>query len=358
MKKTLVLASLLAAFGAVSAQSSVTLYGVVDADIGQSKTTTTTAAGVSTVVSSSALSREGRDYGLSGSRFGFKGTEALGGGMTATFQTEHGTDAYAGRLAQGINYAGASTSGRQTWVGLNGAFGTVSLGRQYTPFWGSVAGNADYDGLTGAYSTTSQNNGNAVRASGALKFSSANYSGLSFSLLAGKDKATTTAAGVLTANAVTNTTGASVSYVAGPLGLHAAVNTVKALALAPAFTKVSDTGVTATYDLGVAKLYANFMSNKNTNNTLTTNNKTNELNFNVSVPFGAAYVVAGVGTNKVTNTAAATTAKGTDYMVGAGYKLSGRTDLYARVGKNQNLTQSAGSKSNSQAYGLGVRHAF
>lgn len=98
--------------GAASSQSNVTIYGVADVGITRAKTLGATG-------SSWALTSGNQ----SGSRVGIKGQEDLGGGVAATFRLEGGFD-----LSNG-----ATDETRETTVGLQGGFGAVKLGRQYTP---------------------------------------------------------------------------------------------------------------------------------------------------------------------------------------------------------------------------------
>src|SRR4051812_28339740 len=77
MKKSLIALAVLAAAGAASAQSSVTLFGIVDA---------TLAFGKGEVTDRTSLTNSG----LNSSRLGFRGTEDLGGGMSASFWLEAG----------------------------------------------------------------------------------------------------------------------------------------------------------------------------------------------------------------------------------------------------------------------------
>ena len=117
MKKSLLALAVLGAFaGAASAQTNVTVYGLVDAGIQRTDTDNSGA-------------RWGLDSGLqSGNRLGFKGSEDLGGGLSAIFTLESGFN-----LDDGTQAQGGRLFGRQAWVGLNGGFGTVKFGRQYTP---------------------------------------------------------------------------------------------------------------------------------------------------------------------------------------------------------------------------------
>src|SRR5690606_10200795 len=115
MKKSLLALAVLGTFsGAALAQSSVTIYGVADAGIAY--TDNGNPAGEQWSVESGQQS---------GSRLGFKGTEDLGGGLSAIFTLESGFN-----LDNGTSAQGGRLFGRQAWVGLNGGFGTVKLGRQ------------------------------------------------------------------------------------------------------------------------------------------------------------------------------------------------------------------------------------
>ena len=104
------------------AQSSVTLYGVIDTGI--EYVSHANAAGAKLI----------RMPGITGelpSRWGLKGSEDLGGGLKTVFQLESGFNVRGGDMGQG-----SRLFGRQAWVGLQGPWGQVSLGRQYSmTFW-------------------------------------------------------------------------------------------------------------------------------------------------------------------------------------------------------------------------------
>lgn len=137
MKKSLIALAVLGALsGAASAQSSVTLYGIVDIglqwnEIGVNKGTT--ALPVWSQESAWSI-----DSGYqSGSRFGLRGAEALGGNWAAVFALEGGFDA-----STGMSQQGGRLFGRQAYAGLrHAAFGTVALGRLATP----SSGTGDFD---------------------------------------------------------------------------------------------------------------------------------------------------------------------------------------------------------------------
>ena len=120
MKKTLIALALLAATGAASAQSTVTLYGKVDLGL---VIDSGAAAGKSVRLSS----------GVSGgSRIGFKGTEDLGDGYKAAFQLETGYCADSAAGAPNFCTGSNQFMGRQAHGDLSGAFGALSGGRQYS----------------------------------------------------------------------------------------------------------------------------------------------------------------------------------------------------------------------------------
>jgi predicted porin len=141
MKKSLLALAVLGAFaGSALAQSSVTLYGVADANFTSQK-------GYNAAGASQRLNAIGSG-GLQGSRWGLRGTEDLGGGARATFTLENGFNIDTGVAGQGS--AGTSTTvpgttpattitqprlfGRHAWVGVGSAsIGDIRLGRTLTP---------------------------------------------------------------------------------------------------------------------------------------------------------------------------------------------------------------------------------
>jgi predicted porin len=111
--------------GAVWAQSSVTLYGIVDTGIEYVSHADT--AGDSVV----------RMPGVTGempSRWGVRGNEGLGNGFSTIFTLESGFNMRSGTLNQG-----GRLFGRQAWVGLNSPYGSLTFGRQYTMTYWALA---------------------------------------------------------------------------------------------------------------------------------------------------------------------------------------------------------------------------
>lgn len=142
LKSFLSLAILATLSTASYAQSNVTFYGTVDAGVAY------TDNGAAAPKASNALSVTSGV--LVPSRWGFQGSEDLGGGLKAKFQLEAGFDSdtgalktYAGNPSTATPSApgGASIAGlfnRRSYVGLEGNFGSVSVGRDYTPLYWSV----------------------------------------------------------------------------------------------------------------------------------------------------------------------------------------------------------------------------
>lgn len=159
--------ALLGAAGAVQAQSSVTLYGLLDNAIGFVNHADDKNNLVGLVSGN-----------LAGNRWGLKGSEDLGGGLSAIFQLENGFSPNNGTLGQGNR-----EFGRQAYVGLQSTqFGTVTLGRQYDPLVDLVQGiTADnYWGSIFATVGDVDNYDNSSRSNNAIKYLSPNYAGFQF----------------------------------------------------------------------------------------------------------------------------------------------------------------------------------
>ncbi|SCK37444.1 porin [Variovorax sp. HW608] len=129
MKKGLIALTVLTLCGAASAQSSMTVFGVVDATVSGYANTAETPLGVSVKTSSTGQNSSG----YAGSRLGFRGTEDLGGGAAANFWLEAGL---LNDTGAGISPGGGLAFNRRSTVSLSGVLGEVRLGRDYTPtFW-------------------------------------------------------------------------------------------------------------------------------------------------------------------------------------------------------------------------------
>ncbi|MBB5415811.1 porin [Paraburkholderia atlantica] len=152
--------------GIALAQSSVTLYGIVDEGLN--------------INTNSDGHRQYYLYSgvIQGSRFGLKGTEDLGGGLSAIFTIENGFDVNTGKLGQG-----GLMFGRQAYVGLSSPYGTLTMGRQYdsvVDYVGPLGAGEQWGGTYVAHPSDTDNLNNTARTNNAIKYTSANYGGLRF----------------------------------------------------------------------------------------------------------------------------------------------------------------------------------
>jgi predicted porin len=377
MKKTLIaLAALSAIAGAAQAQSSVTLYGVVDAYFGQ-KTTINAPAGLLSAGAASDLTQTVvGGSGLSSSRWGMKGAEDLGGGLKAVFTLEGGFNIDTGGLANngGSTVANSTTIlfGRTASVGVTGNFGAVTLGRQYSAFddfYSPV--NNTYDSNTFATTHALSNAVGLVeysnRVNNSIKYVSPVIGGFSGAIVygLGEDKTTATAA--------SKSTSLHVKYANGPLLVGYAYQRENDAAAAgalftnftgvPAVSAATTVAVVrsynligASYDFGVAKVVGSYNKAKND---AATERKDTDYQFGVSVPFGAAAVALGYAKSK--SESADVTRNGSGYSLVGTYDLSKRTTAYAgyyALKADQDANAAANSEYQSKVFGLGVRHSF
>jgi GBP family porin len=174
MKKTLMVAALTGVFAtAAHAQSSVTLYGLIDAGI----TYTNNQGGHSNWQETSGT--------VNGSRWGLRGSEDLGGGLKAIFTLENGFNIANGNLGQN-----SRLFGRQAFVGLSSSqYGAVTLGRQYDSVVDYVgplsATGSQFGGTIAAHPFDNDNLDNTLRINNSIKYTSANYGGFTFGGLYG-----------------------------------------------------------------------------------------------------------------------------------------------------------------------------
>ena len=145
MKKHLLTAAALVAAGAGHAQSSVTMYGVVDAGVFRQNSS---AAGYSTTIPGQSTNQGSftryQDGGLGASNIGFKGSESLGGDFKANFQLQGNVSSATGATSanSGAMVTGAPVGAffnQIAVVGLSGAFGEIKIGRQVTPMYYAIA---------------------------------------------------------------------------------------------------------------------------------------------------------------------------------------------------------------------------
>ena len=349
MKKSLIAIAALAAAGAAAAQSSVTMYGQVNTGYEHSKTDITI-GGVKTTTKTTGFQNDR----VKTSRLGFKGEEALGNGLSATFALEMGFDSADGEFAD-------SAFNRKATVGLKGAFGEVRIGKDSTPM-------NEFDGSFKAIDRTTtlakQVAGRDASWEGRPTglFYNGSFSGVNVSAAIGNDSERVKAAGVTTAKQDTAVYGLGMGYNGGAWAVGAAVqlDTEKTLS---DDVKTTNYGVGASYDFNVAKVYGQYKGGQYKNKASTVADKYSYDQFavGVSAPFGATTLSAEYAYNKAKDTAGAvsTKYKGNVFAVQAEYAFSKRTSLVARAGQVANWkNETTNDKSSTQEYTVGLRHKF
>jgi predicted porin len=377
MKKSLVALSVLAASGAVMAQSSVSLYGIADAFVGSKQTT-----GISLNNAGSMVTAEQRQSvldsgGLNGSRWGLKGAEDLGGGLKANFVLESGFDIS----------NGASTGtlfGRQAFVGLSSRdLGALSLGRQYGAYENvrgaflSAQGNSPaFDAtngvpltqtlaryaLNGAFTfgdpsvakdikTDSVGGrigawaGYQARIDNSIRYETPNISGFQAAVVYGLGENKNNLGSLPTnPGGATKNASFSLTYTNGPVAVALAHQDDESAngTLSPFHLK--NTAIGGNYDLGLAKVFLAYNQAKYTGLA-----KQNEWSVGVRAPLGATTLVAQYARSNGDDLG-----KSESLGLSAEYSLSKRTTAYGAFNKTnayQNLVK-------NNVFGLGVRHTF
>jgi predicted porin len=356
MKKSLIALAVLAASGVASAQSSVTLYGLVDVYVGSVKTTTAATPGTP---GSSIRQSVVNGGGLNTSRFGLKGSEDLGGGLKANFLLEAGFDASTGAAnnyvspyninpVTGNGVESGAIFGRQSWVGLSGGFGEVKLGKMWTPF-DEVKGSgaAAFDANIFAPATfVWLSNTYQDRPGNAIYYSTPSFGGLTAAGMYsfGENKTATNSAGKIAA--------VNVAYAGGPLAAAVSYQTEKQ---AGGVEAVKFLQVNASYDFGVVKVLGAYGRVKDFDPSI---EKTNEYQLGLDFPITSTFTLSGgYAYSKDDIVGGSTGQKRKGLGIAGLYALSKRTNLYAGV--NDSKSEFAGSTdTKNRVFAAGVRHTF
>ena len=365
MKKSLIAIAALAAAGAAAAQSSVTMYGQVNTGYEYSKTDITTSRGVKTTTKKTGFQNDQ----VKSSRLGFKGEEALGNGLSATFALEMGFNANDGTFKSGAAFD------RKATVGLKGAFGEVRIGKDSTPmneFDGSFKAIDRTDSL--AKIDDPDGRGPKVDLDAAYTprptglFYDGSFSGVNVSAAIGNNSTSTKEAGVTTDKKDSAVYGLGLGYNGGVWAVGAAFQheTGKTSDGTGVLTndKTTNYGVGASYDFNVAKVYGQYKGGQYKNKMPAGDKYSyDQFAIGVSAPFGATTLSAEYGYNKAKETAATTGTvtkfKGNVFAVQAEYAFSKRTSLVARAGQVANWkNKTTNDKSSTQEYTVGLRHKF
>lgn len=318
------------------AQSSVVVYGMVDASIGVENND---APGESsrTVVSSGTQGA---------SRLGFRGTEDLGNGLKAIFNIEAG-------FAADTGVADSNLFQRRSVVGLQGDFGTLTVGRDYSPI-ASVAGATDILGQGFYGSNLAAFNAGRLtrRLSNSVNYKSNNVSGFSLGAAYSTGETSSGPSGDLA--------GISLEYANAGFYVGAGYHNIER----------SNNGDDKEYALGLGYKAGNFELRAGylAANPTGPNNKYEQTNAGVSYAAGANKFFLNYQQQELE-----TGAEGKAITLAYAYTLSKRTNVYASYAKLRNnnagvfsLTSAAGTialpgtafGADPQVFNIGVRHSF
>jgi predicted porin len=410
MKKSLFAVAAITAFaGAAQAQSSVTVYGIVDAGFSG---TTSRVPQINTAgsLTNSAYKTNATSFGSgseSTSRMGFRGTEDLGGGTSAFFTLEM-------QLAVNSDNNFTNMTNRQSFVGVKkNGLGQAAIGTQYTPIHLAVAasdpgqannvhGNVIY-AVNGTTANAGQSIAYSVRANNAMTFATDKFAGFGLNgIYSNNNTDRTQLAAAGTSTNVTN--GGNVNNTAWGIGADYTWQKLYATAAYQSLKNETDTVVNtvatinaisstvgtnqptvngtsnqtyaaATYDFGILKAYAQWIDNKTTSNfngNLYIKRQAQQLGVRSMItPKIETWGSVGNGRYAAYG-ASSPTANFTGYQVGANYLLSKRTNFYAIFGSSQTSTINTATTSSTAAngavavngaagnsgYAVGLRHTF
>ena len=374
MKKSLLALAAMGAFaGAAHAQSSVTVYGIADVGYNNTTTDSTTTAGVKTSVN---VNTTGKYSNYTSSRLGVRGVEDLGGGLRAQFNFEYGAVADNSVAATGTTITSGTDNAapltlRQFNVGLAGAFGSLTLGRQ-TPAveaaWGAgdVGAANNFIGRAYTFGPTIMTTGttylatksNNSRSDRLISYATPTMSGFGATVQYGQGENQ-----AYTTNDKETEIGAGLSYSAGPaqvvLGYSAIKRTLASVDTVDG--QLTQMVLGANYDFKVAKVFVT--ASKGTNKTAAgvTKNERDIYELGVSVPVGALVLNASALTGGYTPLDGATKGNATGMQLGALYNLSKRTMAYGVYGQDKIsglATTAVNQQVDRKNFGIGVRHTF
>ncbi|NEN76130.1 porin [Pelistega sp. NLN82] len=402
MKKSLLVAALAVGFAGVAhAESSVTLYGLVDLGFGYEQTKTSVGDEVTKVRKVGA-----RQNVKNSSRWGLKGSEDLGNGTSAIFQLEGGFRPVTGESTQG-----GALFGRKAIVGLTGeSWGTFTIGRQYNLADDFIAG-IDPFGTSFGQATAESTFGASIsaRQTPTIKYLSPSFDGFKFgvAVISSDTKTTTTTATTKTVEK-TKTNGFSfgLGYNNGPVELGVAFdynrNKKELNGKTDSDSKAKSWIVAGAYDFDVVKLHLGYGQQRdgivlNANDTFgesslldATESVVKEVGFTntkglrtqawfagLTAPVGeAGKVIFGYQGGRIKHKATMFENKATQfdgvrvnthvYSLGYQHNLSKRTHLYAiaSYGQAKAKNYKAGGTSNvklkarSTDFAVGLQHRF
>ena len=390
MKKLLLALLAVSGFGVAQAQSSVTMYGVLD--VGYTGITQRISTPDSTV-QKSQTNQIGQSA-QSSSRLGIRGTEVLGGGTSAFFTAEfqlypQDQSLSGGSNRYGFGYYEGNNGGlqnRQTFVGVRQAgYGQVAIGTQFTPVYNAVAATdpGAMNNVVGSVINAANgsdglsNNSFISRSNNAVTFKTDSFRGFTAGGMFAQNNQDTTQNAQYYSGGRNNQGGFGLNadYTWNKLYATLAYQNFKTQQPTdysfPAFsnsngntdsmnTKTVQSYAGVTYDFGILKAFASWIGS-NATSTIDSAQYLKRQGQQVGVrafvtPKVEAWASVGNGKFTVANQGQAT-ANFTAYQLGGNYYLSKRTNLYTIVGSTQTSSSSIGAAGTNQ-YAMGVRHTF
>ncbi len=270
--------------------------------------------------------------GLSTSRLGLTGREDLGGGLAAIFKLEAALGIDVGQSTAG----GALQFNRESWVGFEGGFGTVTAGKVWTALddvW--YVPNSAFDSLFAPGNDVLSIYNYAANPGNTVKYVTPDLGGF-VGAVSYKGKG----------SGIFKQTDVSATYTMGSLTLLAGHQKRENTA-----TNVDQkfTLLGGTYDFGAAKLMAAYNTTRNV-----TAAKTDEWQIGVEVPLSGRLSISGGYASSEDDGADKRTGLG----IAAKYSLSKRTDLYTGIRTNRTKDVAGVKVDEGRLFGVGVRHAF
>lgn len=403
MNKSLLALAVLGAFaGAASAQSSVTLYGLIDQNVKYQDPGRL--ASVAGGRQGKGVTRvdDGGTGGLGSSRLGFRGVEDLGDGLKAIFRLELGVSPDTGGAGGRTTLQGTNNVffNREAWVGLESkSLGTVRLGRLNTQsrdirYFIDATNEREFSVVENITSARPLFQNFGSRVDNGVNYRSPSLGGFELSMSVGlaEDLATSTTTTAVTGtapgNVRTRTTtvnaeaseyqGVGLTFKNGPIAAALTYEQLSGGVVSGSYNKVITLG--GNYDFGIAKLFAAYQNTKDfggqlastttviENNTIAPNPAptvtpfakgvdVDAYNIGVRVPLGKQWLLKAQFTQSTVDRLGALPDLDQEkYGVSIAYLLSKRTSIYAvatqRSGDNDETFARKGE------YLVGVNHTF
>ena len=321
MKKSLIALGLAGVFVSAAQAQTLEMYGIVDMGFVQESGGPTGAPSAGTAKGTINKLTSGAQ---SGTRLGFKGTEVLGGEMKALFVLETGIAADKG----GFNQANTAFA-RQSFVGLQSDVGTLTLGRQFTPYFLSMlVGDPFAAGMAGAEQNMLMPGSN-IRMDNAVKYTSPIFTGFSGEAAYGFGE-------LPDSNGKSRQLGAYLSYSAAPVNIRHGYlkKNTDIVTTVPETKDVTNWVLAGNWDVKVAKIFAAITDNDEAINA-PIRRKSQDYLIGAQVPFNkhtfiASYIYKDGGKG--------TTGDANQLAFGYTFTMSKRTNLYAAWGRINNGT--------------------